>query len=136
MMRPRTETRPWPARPVRRTFDAEYKLPTLAAYEAAEDGAKGAITPRRRSTSVLPTRPGPSVASCSTPVLVDDLVSLRHVDAVDVSGAGADLGLDHLATLALMLEHLRHLPVFRADIAIVTSRCATTPGPGGFLVSS
>ena len=35
-----------PARPVRRTFSAEYKLKTLAEYEAAEDGSKGAILRR------------------------------------------------------------------------------------------
>ena len=35
-----------PARPARRTFSAEYKLRTLAEYEAAEDGTKGAILRR------------------------------------------------------------------------------------------
>ena len=35
-----------PARPVRRTFSAEYKLAILAEYEAAEDGTKGAILRR------------------------------------------------------------------------------------------
>ena len=36
-----------PQGPVRRTFSAEYKLATLAEYEAAtEDGAKGAILRR------------------------------------------------------------------------------------------
>ena len=35
-----------PERPTRRTFSAEYKLRTLAEYEAAEDGTKGAILRR------------------------------------------------------------------------------------------
>jgi transposase-like protein len=35
-----------PARPVRRTFSAEYKLAILAEYEAAEEGTKGAVLRR------------------------------------------------------------------------------------------
>jgi transposase-like protein len=109
-----------PARPVRRTFSAEYKLAILAEYEAAEDGTKGAILRReglysshivewRRARDAgalagLGPRPRPRA---QTPEQRELARLVRRAEKAEAELAKARLVIDIQGKASELLERLR-----------------------------